>query len=157
MARALAVAAMFVQCGADQVPGLAGEGLATGPARRATRPPEAVSRSGRIATVVKAVRRRGPGRVVLGSKPQLATTEKLVSWAIRVSWAARADCGTSSDFESAVGFETPYDLLEDGQDFVGTGSEAAEVDADDPQKVRKYLSLSKERLQAMTQVLVRGE
>src|SRR5436305_12213041 len=33
-----------------------------------------VSRSGRIATVVKAVDRRGPGRVVLGSKPQLATT-----------------------------------------------------------------------------------
>src|SRR5436305_13506781 len=35
-----------------------------------------VSRSGRIATDQKAVRRRGPGRVVLGSKPQLATTEK---------------------------------------------------------------------------------
>src|SRR5947208_3670900 len=35
-----------------------------------------VSRSGRIATVVQAVRTRGPGRVVLGSKPQLATTEK---------------------------------------------------------------------------------
>ena len=33
----------------------------------------------------------------------------------------------------------------------------AEVDADDPQKVRTYMSLSKERLQAMTQVLVRGE
>src|SRR5438874_3743046 len=33
-----------------------------------------VSRSGRIATDQKAVRRRGPGRVVLGSKPQLATT-----------------------------------------------------------------------------------
>jgi len=30
----------------------------------------------------------------------------------------------------------------------------AEMDADDPQKVRTYLSLSKERLQAMTQVLV---
>src|SRR5438309_8362025 len=29
----------------------------------------------------KSVRRRGPGRVVLGSKPQLATTEKFVSWA----------------------------------------------------------------------------
>src|SRR5207244_2361157 len=41
----------------------------------------AVSRSGRLATDQKAVRRRGPGRVVLGSKPQLATTEKLVSWA----------------------------------------------------------------------------
>src|SRR5438874_10394363 len=34
-----------------------------------------VSRSGRLATDQKAVRRRGPGRVVLGSKPQLATTE----------------------------------------------------------------------------------
>jgi hypothetical protein len=33
----------------------------------------------------------------------------------------------------------------------------AEMEADDPQKVRAYLSLSKERLQAMTQVLVRGE
>ena len=32
-----------------------------------------------------------------------------------------------------------------------------EVDADDPQKVRNYVSLSKERLQAMTQVLIRGE
>src|SRR5438067_9404184 len=35
-----------------------------------------VSRSGRLATDQKAVRTRGPGRVVLGSKPQLATTEK---------------------------------------------------------------------------------
>jgi hypothetical protein len=33
----------------------------------------------------------------------------------------------------------------------------AEMEADDPQKVRIYLSLSKERLQAMTQVLVHGE
>src|SRR5438309_6477341 len=40
-----------------------------------------VSRSGRIATDRKAVRRRGPGRVVLGSKPQLATAKKLVRWA----------------------------------------------------------------------------
>src|SRR5881227_1516388 len=40
-----------------------------------------VSRSGRLATDQKAVRRRGPGRVVLGSKPQLATTKLLVSWA----------------------------------------------------------------------------
>src|SRR5256714_7105432 len=45
-----------------------------------------VSRSGRLATDQKAVRRRGPGRVVLVSKPQLATTEKLVSW------AEHADC-----------------------------------------------------------------
>src|SRR5207302_8614808 len=44
----------------------------------------AVSRSGRIATDQKAVRRRGPGRVVLGSKPQLATTEKLVSGATKL-------------------------------------------------------------------------
>src|SRR5881409_2592177 len=50
VARALAVAAMLVERGADQVPGLAGEGLATGPACRATRLLEAVSRSGRIAT-----------------------------------------------------------------------------------------------------------
>src|SRR5947209_5313657 len=40
-----------------------------------------VSRSGRIATDRKAVQRRGPGRVVLGSKPQLATAKKLVRWA----------------------------------------------------------------------------
>jgi hypothetical protein len=33
----------------------------------------------------------------------------------------------------------------------------AEMEADDPQKVRTYISLSKERLQAMTQVLVHGE
>src|SRR5256884_8752295 len=35
-----------------------------------------VSRSGRLATDQKAVQRRGPGRVVLGSKPQLATAKK---------------------------------------------------------------------------------
>src|SRR5437588_9653797 len=83
---------MFVQRGADQVPGLAGDGLATRSRTRAyrirerssasaTRVLEFVSRSGRIATDQKAVRTRGPGRVVLGSKPQLATTEKFVSWA----------------------------------------------------------------------------
>jgi hypothetical protein len=33
----------------------------------------------------------------------------------------------------------------------------AEMEADDPQKVRTYLSLSNERLQAMTRILVRGE
>jgi hypothetical protein len=33
----------------------------------------------------------------------------------------------------------------------------AEMEADDPQKVRTYLSLSKERLQAMTEMLVHGE
>jgi hypothetical protein len=33
----------------------------------------------------------------------------------------------------------------------------AELDADDPGKVRTYLSLSNERLQAMTQILVNGE
>src|SRR5436190_3572623 len=48
-----------------------------------------------LATDQKAVDRRGPGRVVLGSKPQLATPKKLVSWAERadcqklVRWAAR--------------------------------------------------------------------
>src|SRR5947207_12612895 len=40
-----------------------------------------VSQSGRLATDRKAVQTRGPGRVVLGSKPQLATTKELVSWA----------------------------------------------------------------------------
>src|SRR5437588_7650704 len=49
-----------------------------------------VSRSGRLATDQKAVRARGPGRVVLGSKPQLATTEKLVRWA--GEQAAACDC-----------------------------------------------------------------
>src|SRR5438045_2754406 len=42
-----------------------------------------MSRGCGLATDQKAVRRRGPGRVVLGSKPQLATPEKLVSWATR--------------------------------------------------------------------------
>src|SRR5947209_803941 len=68
-----------------------------------------VSRSGRIATDQKAVRRRGPGRVVLGSKPQLATAKKLVRWAgdstqarsLRlqkelVRWAANATAAKSS-------------------------------------------------------------
>src|SRR5207248_4000523 len=40
-----------------------------------------------LATAGKAVRRRGPGRVVLGSKPQLATTEELVRWVELVNWA----------------------------------------------------------------------
>src|SRR5207302_2494138 len=43
------------------------------------------SRGCGLATDQKAVRRRGPGRVVLGSKPQLATAKELVSWAIRVT------------------------------------------------------------------------
>src|SRR5207237_10420535 len=34
-----------------------------------------------LATDQKAVRTRGPGRVVLGSKPQLATAKELVRWA----------------------------------------------------------------------------
>src|SRR5438445_8192518 len=46
-----------------------------------------MSRGCGLATDQKAVRRRGPGRVVLGSKPQLATTEKLVRWAAKLaSW-----------------------------------------------------------------------
>src|SRR4051812_36965983 len=65
VARALTVGATFVQRGADQLQD------------------SRVSRSGRIATVTKAVQRRGPGRVVLGSKPQLATAKELVSWARR--------------------------------------------------------------------------
>src|SRR5207248_4726867 len=44
-----------------------------------------MSRGCGLATDQKAVQRRGPGRVVLGSKPQLATTEKLVRWATRAS------------------------------------------------------------------------
>src|SRR5437764_14461237 len=52
-----------------------------------------VSRSGRLATDQKAVRRRGPGRVVLGSKPQLATTKLLVRWAGEA--AAGCDCQTT--------------------------------------------------------------
>src|SRR5438105_2260268 len=63
VAMVLAVGATLVRRGADQVQDWR------------------VSRSGRLATDQKAVRRRGPGRVVLGSKPQLATTEKLVRWA----------------------------------------------------------------------------
>src|SRR5438067_5881396 len=62
-----------------------------------------VSRSGRLATDRKAVQRRGPGRVVLGSKPQLATAKQLVRWADKrktakelVSWAPRADCKRNS-------------------------------------------------------------
>src|SRR2546430_7107608 len=60
-----------------------------------------VSRSGRLATDQKAVQRRGPGRVVLASKPQLATAEKLVSWAARaagqklVRWAATGNPSSS--------------------------------------------------------------
>src|SRR5947209_9931459 len=55
----------------------------------------ATSGSGRCgqATDQKAVRTRGPGRVVLGSKPQLATTEKLVRWA--GEQAAACDCQKS--------------------------------------------------------------
>src|SRR5436305_15198426 len=67
-----------------------------------------MSRGCGLATDQKAVRRRGPGRVVLGSKPQLATTKKkLVRWAgeqaaacdyIRklVRWATRVTCENCS-------------------------------------------------------------
>src|SRR5437763_181461 len=41
-----------------------------------------MSRGCGLATDQKAVQTRGPGRVVLGSKPQLATTKELVSWAV---------------------------------------------------------------------------
>src|SRR5437764_8875608 len=40
-----------------------------------------MSRGCGLATDQKAVQRRGPGRVVLGSKPQLATAKTLVCWA----------------------------------------------------------------------------
>src|SRR5205085_6809932 len=45
------------------------------------------SRGCGLATDQKAVRTRGPGRVVLGSKPQLATAKELVRWVQLVSWA----------------------------------------------------------------------
>src|SRR5438105_9240127 len=50
VASAPAVAATFVQGGADQVLDSRVHGFVTGPARRATRLLESVSRSGRIAT-----------------------------------------------------------------------------------------------------------
>jgi hypothetical protein len=37
----------------------------------------------------QAVRTRGPGRVVLGSKPQLATAKKLVIWAPKLATAKK--------------------------------------------------------------------
>jgi hypothetical protein len=33
----------------------------------------------------------------------------------------------------------------------------AEIEADDPQKVKTYVSMSQEQLEAMTKVLVQGE
>src|SRR5438067_2805359 len=57
-----------------------------------------VSRSGTLAKDQKAVQRRGPGRVVLGSKPQLATTEKLVRWA--GEQAAACDCQIARELGS---------------------------------------------------------
>src|SRR5207245_7041083 len=46
--------------------------------------PEAAAKRRRVEShEIKAVRRRGPGQVALGSKPQLATTKQLVSWATR--------------------------------------------------------------------------
>src|SRR5437660_12004305 len=79
---------MFVQRRIDRGPGLRMQASHRSSAS-ATRLPESVSRSGRIATDQKAVQTRGPGRVVLGSKPQLATTEKLVSWATRATAKTR--------------------------------------------------------------------
>src|SRR5712671_4747134 len=57
--RALTVGATFVQ-GEPTRCGTGGDRFTTGPARRATRRPEFVARSGRIATDQKAVRTRGP-------------------------------------------------------------------------------------------------
>src|SRR5438045_1099355 len=63
-----------------------------------------ISRGCGLATDRKAVRRRGPGRVVLGSKPQLATTEELVSWVELVNWAgeqaAACDCQKTRELGS---------------------------------------------------------
>src|SRR4051794_28239192 len=61
----LAIGATFVQCEADQGQNSRG------------------SRSGGIATDQKAAGTRGPGGVVRGSKPQLATAKELVRWAVR--------------------------------------------------------------------------
>jgi hypothetical protein len=54
----------------------------------------------------------------------------------------------------------PVSLLQKSCNILETLSNLlylAEMDADDPQKVRTYLSLSKERVQAMTQLLVGKE
>ena len=56
--------------------------------------------------------------------------------------------------------QIPVSILQKSCDILETLSNLlylAEMDADDPQKVRTYLSLSKERLQAMTHMLVHGE
>src|SRR5438874_4276259 len=55
-----------------------------------------VSRSGRIATDQKAVRRRGPGRVVLGSKPQLATAKKTRALGLRALLAKTRALGSAT-------------------------------------------------------------
>src|SRR5438067_845750 len=58
-----------------------------------------ISRGCGLATVTKAVQTRGPGRVALGSKPQLATTKQLVSW------AAHATSKSSSEAPSPRGLD----------------------------------------------------
>jgi hypothetical protein len=56
--------------------------------------------------------------------------------------------------------QIPVSILKQSSNILETLSNLlylTEIDADDPQKVRTYVSLSKERLQAMTQVLVQGQ
>src|SRR5438105_8060026 len=55
-----------------------------------------MSRGCGLATDRKAVRTRGPGRVVLGSKPQLATTKELVRWATRAHSQENSCAGPGS-------------------------------------------------------------
>src|SRR3954463_12772780 len=74
------------------------------------------------ATDKKAVRRRGPGRVVLGSKPQLATTEKLVRWAPRADLPKTPRpslvLGALFVLSPVLGFEQAFAEAEgDGGDF----------------------------------------
>src|SRR5437588_10442575 len=82
-----------------------------------------------LATDQKAVRTRGPGRVVLGSKPQLATTEKLVSWAERVPGETRFSL-RSKQFVGVEAAAAPLGDLVGGQwaaQEVALGQVAAEA------------------------------
>src|SRR5438132_67651 len=60
-----------------------------------------VSRRWRVGAAPQAVQRRGPGRVVLGSKPQLATTEKLVRWAVRATGQKTRALGSTRELGCA--------------------------------------------------------
>src|SRR4051794_30812610 len=60
------------------------------------------SRGCGLATDQKAVQTRGPGRVVLGSKPQLATAKKLVSWAPRATGQKTRELGRGATPQAAT-------------------------------------------------------